>query len=88
LRKQQHTPLGVIRETTYRQRATAEEIENLKSGANITNALGEGLKSSVQQELQLKERTMQAQTVLNKALAKLEAIEKINPENLEEEDEE
>jgi Xaa-Pro aminopeptidase len=85
-KKQKGTVLGEIRDTQVRQRKTDEEIEKMKSGANIAEALGEGLKSWVQQELHLKEQTMQAQTVLNKAMAKHEAIEKINPENLEDEE--
>ena len=85
-RQQKGTQLGHIHEKNRRKRATAEEIQELQSGANIQEALAGGLKTWVQQELHLKEQIMQAQTILDKAMAKHEAIEKINPENLEDSD--
>ena len=87
LRKQQKgTQIGVIHATKTKQRATAEELAQMQSGSTIQEALSGGLKTWVQQELQLKAETIQAQTVLDKAIAKHEAIEKINPENLEDEE--
>ena len=85
-KKQKGTKLGEIHETKTKKRATQAEIDEMKSAGNIKEALSSGLKSWVQQELILKEKTMQAQTILNKAIAKHEAIEKINPENLEDEE--
>lgn len=85
-RQQKGTQLGHIHEKNRRKRATAEEIQELQSGANIQEALAGGLKTWVQQELHLKEQIMQAQTILDKAMAKHEAIEKINPEKLEDSD--
>lgn len=85
-KKQLNTEIGVIHGTKVRVTATQQELDAMKSAQNIQETIGAGLKTEVQQELELKAKTLQAQAVLDKALAKHAAIEAINPENLEDED--
>merc|ERR1711879_1080990 len=81
-----NTIIGVTHETKFRVTATQQELDAMKSAQNIQETIGAGLKTEVQQELELKAKTLQAQAVLDKALAKHAAIEAINPENLEDEE--
>jgi hypothetical protein len=85
-KKTLNTEIGVIHGTKTHQTKTQKEIEEMKSAQNIQATIGAGLTTVVQQELQMKAQTLQAQAILDKALAKHAAIEAINPENLEDEE--